>query len=464
MNRGQELELKITQTAYRAQGIAKHDNFVFFVPGTIPGQTVRARVKKLKKNYAECDLLEVLHKSDIEIDPPCPYFDSCGGCVWQHVPYEEQLKFKNQAVKDSLERIANIKGIELAPVIPAIKQYSYRNKFEFSYGYQNMWKEKFDDHVVFHDEDPSLGFHRPGKWEEIISVDACMLASEKLNKVFLLVKNWTLSQNLDVYNPKTKKGFLRQLLIRESDNAEILLNLIVKEEKNLSFYDDLVNMLKKEVSSLHVTVHAGLNDDWSSAKSNLLYGEAYLVEDLLDLKFKVSPSAFFQTNTKMAELLFKTALSFVDDSPKTILDLYCGTGVIGQIFAKNFQNAQIVGVDINPESIKNAEDNANLNEISNVFYQADKVEKCIEELLKKYHSFDLLLIDPPRSGVHPKAWKSMLSLNARDLIYISCNPSSFARDAAILTESGYTLEKVQAVDMFPQTGHIELVSKFKKSD
>jgi len=474
IKQGQEIEVIIEKLGFGGEGISRLDDLVIFVKGALPGQKVKIVIQKKKKNHAQAKVIEILEKAKNEISPICEHFGICGGCKWQNLPYESQLKNKENQVKECLEHLGNFNfsatnnKIDFQPIMSSPDIFSYRNKVEFSFGYQNMRVEvDKDGNRLYFDENPSLGFHSPGKWEEIISVRNCNLIPEKVNKIFTKIKEWCLSQNKSVHNPKTHKGFWRHLLLRFNLKGEILVNLIVHEEIENLFFSDLIELLKNEseMKSFYVTVHKGLNDDWMNGDLKCLYGDKEIYEEILGMKFSISPKSFFQTNSKGAEVLYSKVVDFAKEiNPKSILDLYCGTGTIGQILAKDRKETKIIGLELLESAVADAYKNAELNNLKNVEFISGKAEKTLQDVLEKYpEGFDLVIIDPPRSGMHQKALKTLLEANAKNIIYVSCNPSTLARDLRILCDNGYELQKVCPVDMFPHTAHIEVVTKLVMS-
>ena len=471
VKKGQIIIVNVEKIAFGGEGIVKIDDFAIFVKGVVLGQKVKIVINKKKKNYAKAKLLEVLKKSSNEIEPKCKYFGVCGGCRWQNISYAEQIQLKNQQVAECLDHIGQVSldfgKIERIKKSPDI--WAYRNKVEFSFGYQQMFSEvKEDGTRQYFDLEPGLGFHKPGKWEEIVDIDYCDLITKNANQVFGKIKDWALSKGREVYNPKTHRGFWRQLLLRENQKEEILVNIIVNEEVEKGFFADLIVLLENmyTVKSLYYTCHQGLNDNWLESKVICLWEKDPMFEEILGLRFLISPQSFLQTNLKGTEVLYETIVDYVksmDDSSsgkksKMFLDLYCGVGTIGQILAAKVSNTSVVGVEMVEEAVEAAFFNAKENGIDNIDFFCGKVEKVFSEILERYSGFDLVVIDPPRAGLHPKALKFLLEMKVKDMVYVSCNPATLARDLRVLIEGGYELRYLCPVDMFPQTPHIEVVT------
>ena len=468
IKKGQQFECTIDKLGFGGEGVVRLDDLVVFIKGALPGQKVKAVMTKYKKNHAEAKILEVLERSPKEVAAKCNHFGVCGGCKWQSLPYADQLKEKEAQVKECLEHIGKFEmsGEVFEPIVPSPKEYEYRNKVEFSFGYSNMWIDKSDDdNWIYHDEDPTLGFHAPGKWEQVVNIDHCHLVDDSLNQVFTVVKAWCLEQGQDVYNPKTHQGFWRQLSVRQNQDGNILINVVVSKDLGSAFFEPLLEILKNQlpqVQSCFITIHDGLNDDWSKGEIQNVYGQEVIYERLFDLKFSISPQSFFQTNTLGAEELYSVVRDYARNDAETILDLYCGTGTIGQVVAGGNKNAHIVGLELLESAVEDAYKNAKLNGLENVEFVAGPAEKTLPGVLEKYDHFDMVIVDPPRAGMHKKALETLLTIDAQDIVYVSCNPATLARDLQLICEAGYELEKVRAVDMFPHTAHIEVVTKLRK--
>ncbi len=479
VKRGDEYEVKILdKIAAKGRGIARLNDFVIFVKNGVPGQKVKIKIVRLRSNFAEAKVMELLEKSDIETDAKCPHFGKCGGCVWQNLEYTKQLELKQKQVYETLQHLGKVKKFDLLPIIPSPKIWEYRNKIEMSFGYGNMWVEKQDEKITYHDDDPCLGFHASEKWEQIVKIKRCYLFNSKIEQV-LDIFNTAIEKSLfNVYNPKTHKGFLRQLIVRSTNETEeLLINIVVNpidknyskrtshENKKLLYATKFGNVLKElvkiaGVQGILVTESSNLNDSLNNPTAELIWGKDCIYEKLGYLKFKISPFSFFQTNTEGAGKLYHKILEFVDLKPKKrILDLYCGTGAIGLYLAK--KASYIYGFDINPYAISDAKENAKLNDIGNIEFICGAIEKelrTLNSIIKDCRISDIV-VDPPRAGMHKNVITAIAKSDIKKIIYVSCNPATLARDIEKLTFYGFVLERVQPVDMFPHTAHVETVAE-----
>ena len=498
-------EAKIENLWFWWEWIAKIDDFVIFIKWWIPGQKVKFVLQKKKKTHWNWKIIEVLEKSDYEIEAKCKHFWKCWGCKWQNLSYEKQLEFKDNQVKESLKHIwhFDLENIKFSPIIWSPKKFWYRNKAEFSFWYEEMkveTNEKWEK--TFHDTWENLWFHKPWKFQEIVNIENCHLITENANQVFKLVKEACLEFSKEVFNPYSHQWLWRHLLIRENLEWELMINLIVnlseKKYHNQNFNDFLEKLSEKlknfwwnfdfwseaclsdsefcsekiknsskifswKVKNFFYTNNSWMNDDWSKFEIHKIFWDETINEKILWLNFKISPTSFFQTNSKWAENLYSVVKNFAEEiefkSDKVFLDLYCGTWTIWQILAKD-SNAQVIWIEYIPSAVEDAKKNSELNKLSNTEFICWKVEEELPTILEEFEKLDLIVIDPPRAWMHKKAIETIIESWAKNLIYVSCNPATFARDAEIFSEF-YELEKVQPVDMFPHTSHIELVAKFR---
>jgi 23S rRNA (uracil-5-)-methyltransferase RumA len=458
LKKGQILEVVIEKVVPSLKGFLTHSSGKkIFVLGALPGEKLKVKITKNKKDYAEAKIVEYLKHNADYVKPKCKQAEVCGGCSWQHLEYQKQVFLKYQVLQETLKEIIN-KDLVL-PVLET-KEYAYRNKIELSFGYETMLREKKENgEIVYYDKNPSLGFHPPLKWETILDFDHCYLVTKNLNQVIKILK--TLIDKYTVFNPKIRKGVLRQVLLKEHQ-GKVLINLVVSQKIDDLFLKDLVEKLKEfNLVSFYYTILDPEISDFKRGEMILFWGEKTVKEELLGLKFELSPSSFFQTNTLGAKILFQEVLKLIDENIEVLFDLYCGTGVIGQIIAKNKPNLEVIGVEIIKEAVLDAEKNLKLNNLTNIKYFPLKVEDVILKFLPDYlHKKKIILVDPPRSGLHKKALKGILEFKAEKIIYVSCNPDTFKRDAEILIKNNYCLKIVKPVDMFPQTVKLELVAEF----
>lgn len=484
----QQFEAIVEDLAFGWEWIIKIDWFVIFIKWAIPWQKVKAALIKNRKSFWEAIVLEVLEKSQYEINPKCKYFWRCWWCKWQNLNYKDQLKYKEKQVSDCLERLGKgeiyslygspiwcLSEIHINSCLPSPQVYSYRNKVDFSFGYESMSVSKNEEWIkIYNDINPWLWFHKRWKWQEIISIAHCDLISKNANEVYKIIKDWCFSKkNLQVYNPFSHKWYWRGMLLRENLKGELMINLIVQDEEfedNISwFFQQLIDLLANHnVKSLFITNNEWPNDDWSKYEPVLISWDSVIYEELLWLKFAISPKSFFQTNSKWAEQLYWIIMKYLlfDEMLSDwwiILDLYCWTWTIGQIISKLIKKEKkwwimIIWIESVQSAIDDAIKNAKLNWLNNCEFICWAVEKVLPWIVEKYQEIDLVILDPPRSWLHEMAIQTLLKVCPKQIIYVSCNPSTFARDLKLLSEK-FELLEVQPVDMFPHTAHIEVVWK-----
>lgn len=465
---GETLKLQIQDLAYGGRGVARHGDYVIFVEGGLPGQEVTAKITKRKKNHAEARIIDTITPSPDQVEAPCPYFGTCGGCKWQHLEYSAQLKAKQKQVKDLLERVGQLKNIEVQSVIPADEIYSYRNKMDFTFSNLRWIMDNEPQDVK---KDFALGLHVPGRFDKVLNIDHCLLQSEKHNQLLKACHTWVENHTLKPYNQKGHTGFWRFLVLREGFHTnQSMLNLMTSSQfdnKEIIQLDQFIQHLEHHNLPIHSLLHSitdRLSDVSFGDSEEVIQGNYTIQEKLGHCVFEISPNAFFQTNTKQAEKLFQTIVDLADfNGSETLYDLYCGTGAIGIFIGDKVKKT--IGIEVIETAIKDAEKNAELNHLKNIqFVLADMKDalKETEAIIELHGQPDAIILDPPRGGTHPKTIKHLLELNAHKIIYVSCNPSILARDLNILCETEYKIEAVQPVDMFPHTPHIEVVTVLKK--
>jgi 23S rRNA (uracil1939-C5)-methyltransferase len=450
VRRGEELELDVESLAYGGNGVARHDGFVVFVRGGLPGDRVRARVTKTKRGFAEALVEVVLEPSDARVSAPCRHFGVCGGCRFQDLDYEAQLAAKEQQVRDALVRIGRFADPPLEPIVPAASLYRYRNKLEYSFTRSG--------------DDVDLGFHRAGQWDDVIGVEECLLTTDLGNAVRLAVRDWAREERLEPYDQATGAGYLRHLVYREGRNTGQALVVLVTAPGERFETGYLVDVLRRfpEVRSIHWAV----NDtpaERTNLPTTLLWGDEAIEEQILGLRFRIRPTAFLQTNTEMAERLYAFAGELAGlTGAENVFDLYCGTGTIGLSLAGSAK--AVWGVEISEEAVACAIENAELNEIANARFFAGNVGQSIEELVEEAGRPDVVVVDPPRAGLAGKALRRTGELRAPRIVYVSCNPTTLASDLQVLRdELGYELLRTRPVDMFPHTPHVESVSLLERN-
>ena len=449
VRRGEELELQIDSLAYGGNGVARLNGFVVFVRGGLPGDRVRARVTKTKRGFAEATAESVLEASTARVEAPCPHFGVCGGCRFQDLAYEAQAAQKEQQVRDSLVRIGRISDPHVEPIVPAASLYHYRNKLEYSF--------------TAGENGVDLGFHRAGRWDEVIGIDACLLTTDLGNIVREAVRGWAREEQLVPYDQATGEGYLRHLVFREGRNTGQALVVLVTapgERFETGYFVDVLRRFP-EVRSIHWAV----NDtpaEQTNVPTKLLWGEDAIEEEILGLRVRLRPNAFLQTNTEMAEQLYAIARELAGlTGVENVFDLYCGTGTIGLSLAADAR--AVWGLEISEEAVACAIENAELNGVENAKFYAGNVGQTVEQLVEEAGPADVAVVDPPRAGLAGKALRRMGELGARKLVYVSCNPTTLASDVKVLREEyGYELVRCRPVDMFPHTPHVESVSLLAK--
>jgi len=441
-SRGDELTLSIDSLAFGGAGVARLDGYVVFVQDGIPGDRVRAVVEKSKRAYAEARAVEVLEPSPDRLSPVAAH----PGAPWQVLPYERQLETKQAQVEDALRRIGRLDGFELEPIVEAVEPWRYRNKLEYSFGTDD------DGRLV-------CGFHAPGSWEEIVEVTDCLLASEPGNAARERVVEWCRAQGLSAYDRRTGEGLLRNLVVRESRRGgELQVRLVtspggIDRESFAQAAEPVGGLLWTQLDSVAETTQGG--------QTELIAGSDRLEEEIGGMRMRISPNAFFQTNTEMAERLYRLAIEYAaPGASDRAYDLYCGIGTIGLLMAP--RAGEVWGLELVEEAIADAIANARLNEVDNAHFFAGDVRLALRELVDRAGRPDVLVVDPPRSGLSQKVVRRVIEAGPRRIVYVSCNPTTLAPNAAQLVEAGYALRRVRAVDMFPQTPHIECVALLER--
>jgi 23S rRNA (uracil1939-C5)-methyltransferase len=439
--RGDELALTIDSLAFGGAGVARLDGYVVFVAGAIPGDTVRAVVGKSKRAYAEARAVEILTPSPERLAPVADH----PGAPWQVLPYETQLAVKHSQVDEALRRIGRLDGYELAPIVPAVEPWRYRNKLEYSFGAGP------DGGLV-------CGFHAPGHWEEIVEVTDCLLASERSNAAREEVFGWCRGQGLEPYNRRTGAGFLRNLVVREGRRSGQLLVRLVTTKGELDG-EGLAAAI--DCHGLLWTHTDAAAESTAGGRTEILSGVPYLDERIGSLELRISPEAFFQTNTEMAERLYElVAKAAALEGWERVYDLYCGIGSIGLSLAG--RAGSVHGLEIVEEAVKDASSNARHNEITNCHFHSGDVRLVLAQLTAAAGRPDLVVVDPPRAGLSQKIVRRVIEASPRRIVYVSCNPTTLAPNAAQLVEAGWRLSRVTPVDMFPQTPHIECVALLER--
>jgi 23S rRNA (uracil1939-C5)-methyltransferase len=448
-------------SGYAAEGkcLAKHEGKVIFIENAVPGDIVTVRLTKNKKDWALGQLVRITGYSAERIQPFCKHFGICGGCQWQMLPYEKQLEYKQDQVLQSLKRIGKLELPEIRPILGSEKTTGYRNKLEYTFSNRRyLLKEELADPQISALQD-AAGFHARGIFDKVVDVDTCYLQDEPTNHIRKAVKAWAIENGVSFYDIQRHEGFLRNLQVRLCRTGEIMVNLVFgfKDEPR---QNALLLHLKEQfpsITTLLYTINPKWNDSLNDLQPLTFFGKGYVVEKLEGYAFKIGPKSFFQTNTAQAERLYQTVREFAAlTGTETVYDLYCGTGSIG-IFLSG-QAKKVIGIELIPEAIADAKENALLNQIDHAaFFTGDVSAICDDAFFETHGRPDLIISDPPRAGMSDKLVAKLLEIAAEKIIYVSCNPATQARDLNLLSEK-YRISAVQPVDMFPHTLHIENVT------
>ncbi len=456
IKKGTIIETEIESLSYGGDGFSKYNDIAVFIQKGLPKQKVEALVIKKNKKFLKARVLNVLKKSPDQIKPECTHFEDCGGCSFQNYNYNEQLKQKNQQVKDLLNHIAGVKSAKFSKIKKAKEIYNYRNKMEFTFS-NDAWFEKYNPK----EKQPlCIGLHPKGRFDKTIDLEDCKIQTKIANQIVDVVRKVSIENKLEPYDIKNHIGFLRQLVIRSANYKNETMVIIVTSTNDKEKLTPIIEELKKinEVKSIINNVNRKKADVSYSEEQYLIYGDDFITEKLGTYKFKISPDSFFQTNSNQAKILYDLVKKEAElKGDEIIYDLYCGTGTIGIYLSKKAK--KVFGFEIIPSAIDDAIINASNNNVKNaLFFQGDIKDTLIEnkemDIIEKP---DISIIDPPRSGLHPKALKNIIQLNQNKIIYISCNPSTQARDLVVFLESGYKIKNIIPVDMFPHTPHIESI-------
>jgi 23S rRNA (uracil1939-C5)-methyltransferase len=450
----------ITVDTYAAEGksIARVDNKVIFIEGVVPGDVVDIYLKKNKKDWADAGVKKMVSLSPLRIDATCKHFGVCGGCKWQMLPYELQLQYKQQQVQDVLQRIGRVKDAIYLPIKGSGKIYEYRNKLEFTFS--NKKYLAFDElNTEASPLSDVVGFHAPRLFDKVIDIAHCHLMPEPQNEIRNGIRKFALENEYTFYDIRNNIGFLRNMMLRTTSTGETLVNIIfgANDEKAIANTITYLENTFPQITSLHYTINTKMNDTIYDLDVVTVKGPGYITEKLEQFSFKISPKSFFQTNTGQATELYRITREFAQFTGKEVLyDLYCGTGSIG-IFCSE-QVSKIVGVESVPEAIVDAKENAKINNLTNThFFAGDVIKICNDAFFAEHGKPDVVITDPPRAGMHAALVEKLLEIAAPKIVYVSCNPATQARDVALLSEK-YKVIKVQAVDMFPHTHHVESVA------
>ena len=467
--KGAEVELNVEKLAFGGKAVARTDGFVVFLDHAVPGDRVQARITRRKSNFAEAYVLNVLSPSPGRCEPFCPHFGYCGGCLWQDIPYEEQLRWKRQHVLECLQHVAGVSEATVEPVVPSPVTQYYRNKMEFTFaGRRWLSPQEIASAEVRYDKDFALGLHVRGFFDKVFNVESCFLESPQAVEILKTVREWAIRSGLPPYNIRTHEGFWRFLVIREGKHTgQTLLHLITTPREGYQrAVDSLTDHLLQRFPDLTTVVHSVSGKKAQVAvgdESRVVMGPGFIEEELGGLRFRISAHSFFQTNPLAAEGLYETVRRWAGfEGYETVWDLYCGTGSIALVVAPHVR--QVVGFEVVEEAVQDAYVNCGLNGIENSLFRSGDLKDVIRAALAP-GGFggvpDVVITDPPRSGMHPHVVKAMLEAAPKTIIAVSCNPATLSRDLSILLER-YAIEAIQPFDLFPHTPHIECVVKLTR--
>ena len=451
IEKNQIVEVLIEDMTENGEGIGKVDGYILFIKDTVIGDRVRAKVIKAKKTYGYGKMMEVIKPSADRVEPRCPVAGPCGGCQLQAMSYEGQLKFKRKKVKDHLERIGGFTGIEVQPVLGMKEPWGYRNKAQFPVG-----KNK-DGEIV-------AGFYA-GRTHSIIQTEKCFLGQLVNEEILTIVKGWMKEYGVTPYDEESGKGLVRHVLVRVAKATGQVMVCLVINGKKLPHKDTLVERLTAEISgiaSISYNVNLEKNNVILGQELHVLWGEGYITDKIGEIAYQISPLSFYQVNPEQTEKLYGTALEYAGlTGDEVVWDMYCGIGTISLFLAKNAK--KVYGVEIIPAAVENAKENARLNGIDNAEFFVGKAEEVVPEWYEKYgEKADVIVVDPPRKGCDGELLATMLEMEPKRIVYVSCDSATLARDLKVLVEGGYEIEKVQPVDMFGMTVHVETVCLLSK--
>ncbi len=457
--------VKIEAVAAEGKSLAHVDGTVVFVEFAVPGDIVNVKVTKKKKNYMEGFILEIVKPSEDRLQPFCEHFGICGGCRWQPLPYDMQLKAKQQQVWDQLVRIGHLEIPDISPILPSDKTKYYRNKLEFTFSNKRWIYNNEDPDSLTDEERLGLGFHVGKFFDKVLDIKHCSLQPEPSNEIRLFIREYAVTHNLEFYNIRENTGFLRNIIVRNNQVGDVMLTVCFAYDDQ----DKIVPMLDAiaaefpQIKSLHYVINEKLNDSISDLDCILYKGEDAIWETMGKLKFKIGPKSFYQTNSEQAYKLYSVAKEFAAlTGNEVVYDLYTGTGTIAQFVSD--KASKVIGIEYVKEAIEDARINAEANGITNcTFFDGDMKDILTADFIKEHGKPEVMIIDPPRAGMHPDVVKVIMEAAPERIVYVSCNPASQARDLAMMSPM-YEITAVQPVDMFPHTMHVENVCALKLKD
>lgn len=450
--------VEITGVAAEGKSIARVNDMVVFIPYGAPGDIVDVKIDKKKHSYAEGHIVNLVKPSEVRQDPFCQHFGVCGGCKWQHLPYEEQLKYKQQQVKDAMERIAKVRIPEINPILGSANTQFYRNKLEFTFS-NKCWLtfEEMRSGEEFPDRN-ALGFHIPGAFDKVLDIKKCWLQNDISNVIRLFIREYALSKSYTFYDLKAQHGLMRTIMVRTASTGDIMLVVVFGKDDRDKIADVMTAIADKfpQITSLLYVVNLKVNDTIGDQDIITFKGKDYIEEEMEGLKFRVGAKSFYQTNSEQAYELYKVARNMANlTGDELVYDLYTGTGTIANFVARN--SKKVVGIEYVEDAIADAKLNSKVNGIENtLFYAGDMKDVLTEAFVAQHGKPDVMIVDPPRAGMHEDVVNVILSSEPKRIVYVSCNPATQARDLALLDKK-YIVTEIQPVDMFPHTHHVENV-------
>ena len=448
-------EVTIENIGAEGKAIARSNNMVVFVQGAVPGDVCDLQVFRKKGNYMEARVSRYLRYSDQRTRPHCEHFGICGGCKWQHLPYERQLFYKQQQVEDAFSRIAGIKVPDVLSILGSERTTRYRNKMEYTFSNHRWLTEEEKGDGLHLEHTNAVGLHVPGRFDKVIDIRTCHHQEEPSNEVRNLLRRLALDKGLSFYDHRTNEGLLRNLIVRNSTLGEVMVILSVQYDEPVVY--ELLEEMKTafpDLTSLMYVINPKKNETLYDQDIKLYYGRDHIFEQLEDLRFKIGPKSFFQTNSLQALELYRKTRDFAGlDGTETVYDLYTGTGTIANFLAKGAR--QVVGIESVPEAIRDARENSEINGIGNTsFFAGDMKDLFSDSFISENGRPEVIITDPPRAGMHAKVVDQILKIGPRRMVYVSCNPATQARDVELLSRK-YSVLRIQPVDMFPHTHHVE---------
>ena len=450
--------VEITGVAAEGKSIARVNDMVVFIPYGAPGDIVDVKIDKKKHSYAEGHIVNLVKPSEVRQDPFCQHFGVCGGCKWQHLPYNEQLKYKQQQVKDAMERIAKVPIPEITPILGSANTQFYRNKLEFTFS-NKCWLtfEEMRSGKEFPDRN-ALGFHIPGAFDKVLDIKKCWLQNDISNEIRLFIREYALSKSYTFYDLKAQHGLMRTIMVRTASTGDIMLVVVFGEDDRDKIADVMTAIADKfpQITSLLYVVNLKVNDTIGDQDIITFKGKDYIEEEMEGLKFRVGAKSFYQTNSEQAYELYKVARNMANlTGDELVYDLYTGTGTIANFVARN--SKKVVGIEYVEDAIADAKLNSKVNGIENtLFYAGDMKDVLTEAFVAQHGKPDVMIVDPPRAGMHEDVVNVILSSEPKRIVYVSCNPATQARDLALLDKK-YIVTEIHPVDMFPHTHHVENV-------